>query len=312
MQTFAYLKLIIALPGCLVGIQFGLTQSWYRSGSWLVKLAAIKSAIDSVTQKVKDVHKSNIACQMKLALRVFVIFWIAAPLVVVVTLSFVSKSIAAVDKAQIWMMASALLCWCTFSLILFAVCARFGLFSQPVPKQPVLRCTLFVGLATVLALIEEVCTQFMTEHAQLFGVRLGDAYITPSLDYWDTVMHHSVIVFVPMFAMCALLTEKWWFSPREIFYLIGLTGLTAEMTMNPASLFMGFWLLIYGFMVLIPSMWLYRGTGELAKRRWWHYPLTITLMLLSGAIGSLLLHGVFPQHPDNHFALQHRTSAPIH
>ncbi|MFN8657374.1 MAG: hypothetical protein U0105_13615 [Candidatus Obscuribacterales bacterium] len=160
---------------------------------------------------------------------------------------------------------------------------------------------MFVGLATGLALIEEMCTQFMTNHASFFGVAVGHAFITPSLDYWDTVLHHSVIMFVPMFAVCAALAEKWQFSPKEIFFLVGSTGLIAEMTMNPASLFMGFWLLIYGFMVLVPAIWLYRVAG-LVKRHWWHYPSAVMLMLVAGVMASLAIHAAFPQHPDNHFA----------
>jgi hypothetical protein len=242
--------------------------------------------------KVGQFAKSALYCALAV--------WIIGPLVVVLSISFISPSIAAANKAQIWMMTSALFAWCIFSALVLGLCQRFRLFTRPAPNNSLARWALFVGLATLLALCEEVCTQFMTEHATLFGVPLGQAYITPSLDYWDTVIHHSVIVFVPMFASCAVLTEKWKFSPREIFFLIGITGLTAEVTMNPASLFMGFWLLIYGFMVLAPALWLYRGM-TIAKREWWHYVVTIAIMLAAGAIASLALHATFPQHPDNHF-----------
>lgn len=235
-----------------------------------------------------------------LALRLLLVLWIGAPLAVVLPLSLVSKSIAAGDRAQIWMMASALFAWCFISLTLFALCKYFGLFMQATPKQSVLRCVVFAGMATLLALIEELCTQFMTDHALWFGVATGRAYITPSLDYWDTVLHHSVIVFVPMFAVCAALAEKWKFSPKEIFYLIGITGLTAETTMNPASVFMGFWLVVYGFMVMLPACWLYR-TRQPIKRRLWHYASSVMLMLIAGAAASLAIHAAFPQHPDNHF-----------
>ncbi len=232
--------------------------------------------------------------------RTFVTLWISVPLVIVLALS-PSESIPAANKAQIWMMASALFGWCAFSVMTLSAGSRFGLFSQPIPKHPAIRCAAFVVLATILALIEEVFTQFMTEHAQLFGVKVSEAYITPSLDYWDTVFHHSVVVFVPMFAVCAVLSERWKFSPKEIFYLVGVTGLTAEMTMNPASIFMGFWLLIYGFMVLGPAKWLYHDPQKLT-RHWWHYPSAVVLMLTAGAFASLVVHAMFPGHPDNHFS----------
>lgn len=232
------------------------------------------------------------------------------PFVSVLALSFLSDSIEAASKAQIWMMASAIFGWCAFSILTLNACKHFGLFDQPIPKLPLVRCGAFVCLATVLALIEELFTQFMTEHAQMFGVQNSVAYITPSLDYWDTVMHHSVVVFVPMFVVCATLSERWKFSSTEVFYLVGITGLTAEMTMNPASLFMGFWLLIYGFMVLAPSKWLYRDPQKV-ERRWWHYPSTIVLMLTAAAFASLVIHAIFPQHPDNHFSKKALSSLTV-
>lgn len=236
----------------------------------------------------------------KTLLNWLLILWIVGPLAVVLSISFISPTVPSASKAQIWMMASALFAWCIFSALVLALCQRFGLFKRPAPNRPVTRWMFFVVSAGVLASCEEVCTQFMTQHALLFGVPVGQAYITPSLDYWDTVLHHSVIVFIPMFAACALITERWKFSPKEIFFLIGVTGLIAEMTMNPASLFMGFWLLIYGFMVLAPAMWLYRDL-MIAKRQWWHYLMAVAFMLMIGTIASLSLHATFPQHPDNHF-----------
>lgn len=239
-------------------------------------------------------------------LRVFLTLWIFAPLAIVLTLSLDSKSLAASDRAQIWMMTSAVFAWCSFSLILLATCKYFGLLRFRAPKLAILRCCYFIGFATALALVEEICTQFMTNHAPFFGVAIGKAFITPSLCYWDTVLHHSVIIFVPMFTVCAILAEKWQFSPKEIFYLTGGTGLAAEMTMNPASLFMGFWILVYGFMVLVPAIWLYRDR-RLAKRHWWHYPSAVLLMLFAGAIASFTIHAIYPQHPDNHFTVNRVT-----
>jgi hypothetical protein len=239
-------------------------------------------------------------CRFERALRVLLLLWIGAPLAIVLPQSVISKTIAASDRAQIWMMASALFVWCLFSVLLLLACKRVNFEDRVIPKHSALRVGIFTGLATGLALIEEVCTQFMTEHASFFGVASGQAYITPSLDYCDTVLHHSVIVFVSMFAVCAMLAERWKFSPKEIFFLVGITGLTAEMTMNPASLFMGFWLLVYGFMVMVPGMWLYQ-VRQPVKRQWWHYPMSVILMLLGGLAASVVVHATFPHHPDNHF-----------
>lgn len=50
----------------------------------------------------------------------------------------------------------------------------------------------FVVFATVLALIEEAITTTMTNLAPLFGVEIGEAYITASTNYVDVVLFHSV------------------------------------------------------------------------------------------------------------------------
>ena len=57
----------------------------------------------------------------------------------------------------------------------------------------------FVVFATLLALIEEAITTTMTNLAPLFGVRVGEAYITASANYLDVILFHSVIIFIPMF-----------------------------------------------------------------------------------------------------------------
>lgn len=237
--------------------------------------------------------------RFRVFLHCLVAAWIAAPLIIVLTMSFTSSSIPAADKAQIWMMASALLGWCLFSAAIYFSSKHLGVFEIATPVSRVTRVASFVCMATMLAMVEECFTQFMTEHAMFFGVRIGEAYITPSLSYWDTVSHHSVVVFIPMFLVCAVVSELWHFSAIEIFFLIGITGLTAEMTMNPASLFMGFWILIYGLMVLLPAKIFYRSRS--AVRNWWHYPLSVILMLLGGLLASLAIHAIFPEHPDQHF-----------
>ena len=73
----------------------------------------------------------------------------------------------------------------------------------------------FVLFATVLALIEEAITTTMTNLAPVFGVEIGEAYITASTNYLDVVLLHSVIVFIPMVVCWAFLLSKYDFSPTE-------------------------------------------------------------------------------------------------
>ena len=57
----------------------------------------------------------------------------------------------------------------------------------------------FILFATFLALTEEAITTTMTNLAPLFGVKVGEAYITASTNYLDVVALHSVVMFVPLF-----------------------------------------------------------------------------------------------------------------
>ena len=65
--------------------------------------------------------------------------------------------------------------------------------------------TKFVLFATTMALIEEAITTSMTNMAPLFGVKMGEAYITASANYLDVVLCHSVVVFVPGYIAWAVL-----------------------------------------------------------------------------------------------------------
>ena len=113
----------------------------------------------------------------------------------------------------------------------------------------------FVLFATLLALIEEAITTLMTNLAPLFGVRMGEAFITPSPNYFEVVLFHSVIVFIPMFIGWAWLLGRYDFHPSTVFLLFGLTGTFAEWIAfgvgTPLSL--AFWVFIYGLMVYLPA-----------------------------------------------------------
>ena len=114
----------------------------------------------------------------------------------------------------------------------------------------------FVLGCTILALVEEAITTTMTNCAPLFGVEIGQAYITASANYFDVVLYHSVVVFVPMFIGWAVMLWRWRFSPLAVFVLFGLTGLLAEtITFGPQNLGnFAFWIFVYGLMAWLARL----------------------------------------------------------
>jgi len=162
----------------------------------------------------------------------------------------------------------------------------------------------FILFCTVLAMTEEAITTSMTNLAPLFGVKVGEAYITASTNYFDVIALHSVVVFVPMFVGWAIMLWRYDFSPFAVFLLFGLTGTLAEMSFGGAQQAFQFamWIFVYGLMVYLPSYCVPRD--RIARPpRWWHYPLAVIVPFLFLPIVPLpLIVGlVAPHHPRIHF-----------
>jgi hypothetical protein len=155
---------------------------------------------------------------------------------------------------------------------------RIKAFVQKIPGDWRLK---FVVFATLLALLEEAVTVSMTNLAPVFGVKLGEVYITASANYLDVVMFHSVIVFIPMFIAWALLLSRYDFSPGAVFLLFGMTGTLAESgSFGLQNLWLfGMWAFVYGLMVYLPAYTLPAGR-EVKKPKIWHYALAIVLPFL--------------------------------
>jgi hypothetical protein len=79
----------------------------------------------------------------------------------------------------------------------------------------------FVLGCVMLMLVEEAVTTLMTNCAPLFGVKVGQAYITASANYLDVVLYHSVVAITPMFVGWAIMLWRWRFSPFAAFVLFG-------------------------------------------------------------------------------------------
>jgi hypothetical protein len=160
----------------------------------------------------------------------------------------------------------------------------------------------FVLFATLLALLEEAITTMMTNLAPLFGVKVGEAYITASANYLDVVGLHSVIVFIPLFVGWAIILWRYDFSPFAVFVLFGLTGILAEMSFGPQhALEFGLWIFVYGLMVYLPA-YCVPSDRNARKPRWWHYPLAVFVPLLFiPLVPTTWLLAFFPNHPKMHF-----------
>lgn len=160
----------------------------------------------------------------------------------------------------------------------------------------------FVLFATLLAMVEEAITTSMTNLAPLFGVEIGEAYITASANYFDVILHHSVIVFVPWFIAWAWLLKRCDFSPFWVFLLTGLNGLFAEsLTFGWERLSeFALWIFVYGLMTYLPAYTIPAERG--AKRpKPWHGVLAFFLPFIVGIPWAVLVNLAFPNHPDIHF-----------
>lgn len=114
----------------------------------------------------------------------------------------------------------------------------------------------FVGFATLLALVEEAITVTLTNLAPLFGAARGVVGITASTNYIDVIFFHSVIVFIPLFIGWAVILSKYAFKPFSVFVLFGIMGVIAEMSLvGPQVALIGSaqWIFVYGLMVYLPA-----------------------------------------------------------
>lgn len=164
-------------------------------------------------------------------------------------------------------------------------------------KRPVLYFT--IG-ATFLACIEEAVAVMITNLAPLYGVRLGEAYITASSNYFMVIFFHSVIVFVPMFVTLGFLLKRYAISPFRAFVLFGLIGVFAETLFSgpQAILNAPFWMLVYGLMVYLPAH-IFVGL-ERKKLSLLFYPVLLPLIAFS-AIATAWIPALLDM-PKIHFA----------
>jgi len=174
-----------------------------------------------------------------------------------------------------------------------------------VQKIPLPWQATFVLFATTLALAEEAITVSLTNMAPLFGAPLGEAYITASTNYFDVVLFHSVIVFIPLFIAWAILLSKYNFKPFAVFLLFGITGIFAEISLGGPMQLLGFaqWIFVYGLMIYLPAYCLPVRTN-LQPVRLYHYALAIPttfFMALPLLLPIVFIISSVLGHPSIHF-----------
>ena len=172
--------------------------------------------------------------------------------------------------------------------------------KREVAKLRLDRSLVFFLFAAGLSLSEEAVTVGMTNLAPVFGVSIGQAYITASSDYLAVVAFHSVVVFLPMFLVWAFLLTRYSFQPNTVLLLYGLTGLLAETgTFGFQNLIAGgLWILVYGLMVYLPA---YSFTPTALKKPGIAQYLLGVLGPLAAAIPVALLVVVLFHHPAIEF-----------
>jgi len=162
----------------------------------------------------------------------------------------------------------------------------------------------FVLGCTFLACLEESITTLMTNCAPLFGVKIGQAYITASANYFDVILYHSVVVFVPFFIAWAVMLRYWKFSPFAVFVIFGITGTICETLFSGLQQLgsFGFWILVYGLMAWLPAHWP-PADRSASEPRWWAYPLAIFIPYLFMPLMPVLAPWILftAKHPSIHF-----------
>ncbi len=217
-------------------------------------------------------------------------------LVAVVQTLFVGFIIFTFSKSQVMhaviaMMICTILLWCVLGGVLtlrYKQVVRRWVLGIPGRWQ-----LKFVVMCTVMALIEEAITVTMTNCAPLFGLKMGQAYITASANYLDVVFCHSVIVFIPQYIALAWVLSRYQMSPASVFLLYGFQGLIGEVCFGGISHITElFWVYIYGLMVYLPTYCIpiHRNAVRIDKQFIWR----VLVLFFSPGLFALVVMKVHP------------------
>ena len=166
----------------------------------------------------------------------------------------------------------------------------------------------FVLFCILLACAEEAITVTMTNLAPVFGARIGEAFITASTNYFDVVLLHSVVVFVPLFIALMLILARYDLSPFAVFLIFGVVGTICEAIFiaGPSALF-GFpmWVFVYGLMVWLPAYCLPAAETRGARPAHWYHAIlavpAVFLLALPMLAPIVFIITSVLKHPSIHF-----------
>lgn len=235
--------------------------------------------------------------------KLFVSFLLAA-LFLFTTLLYLSKVDDPVGRAGMRMVWGLIILWvCIGGSLMYFFRERVRSIVHRVDIHWQIKFVLF---ATLLALCEEAVTVSMTNMAAIFGDLSGKAFITASTNYFDVVLFHSVVVFIPFFISTALLLRRFQFSAFSIFVFFGIVGTIAEAvyagSLAHTALFYQ-WLFVYGLMVYLPAYSIPQVRGATVPK-WYHYILAVPYIFLIAfpmiAFIVFIITGVI-DHPATHF-----------
>jgi hypothetical protein len=199
------------------------------------------------------------------------------------------------QRAVIGMGITLNVVWCVIGgLLMLRFRDRVRDFARSLPFPWAAK---FIVFCTLLALTEEAVTVSITNLAPLYGVKVGQAYITASANYLDVVCCHSVVVFVPMFCFWAWMLSRYDFSPPGVFLLYGITGNLAEISFGGAgAVLAGFWIFVYGLMIYLPAYSL-PTDRNVRPPRWYHGVMAVFLPFLCAAPVVGVVHWLAPHRP---------------
>ena len=191
--------------------------------------------------------------------------WSLVVLAVFCPVIFLSPSVAPAARVVSAMMLGALVLWvggCGTLMWRRRDAVVAWLRALPLPEGPK-----FVLAAAALACVEEAITTLMTNLAPLAGGTHGVEGIVNATNYFHVVLLHSVVTFVPAFAVWAWLLRRYAFAPAQAFLLYGLTGTLAEaLFVRPDALVAGYWIFVYGLFVWLPACAMRRPAALRAVR----------------------------------------------
>jgi len=130
-----------------------------------------------------------------------------------------------------------------------------------------------------LMLLEEAIATVATNLAPLFGLEIGQVFITASSNYLQVILHHSVVSFIPVLLAWVWILKKYNFSANQTFWLFGVTGFLIEAVTFGGVAEFGLWIPVYGLMIYLPAYCIPndRGAKEVTLK---HYFLVFIITLI--------------------------------